>query len=115
MVTKIDKSGFLRGKIESREDILIEGKFEGEIKTEGKIIISRGAYVKGPISCDSIEVGGIVEGEVNSKGSTKIFAFGKIQGDLTTGHLFVEDGGILGGKVTTRERTKFIHSDEMKK
>jgi cytoskeletal protein CcmA (bactofilin family) len=115
MVTRIDRSGILKGKIDSREDILIEGRFEGEISTTEKITVAKGGYVKGPLKCKTIEIAGIVEGDVESTESTKVYSFGKIHGDLITGHLFVEDGGILGGKVTTKERSTLTLDSQNKK
>ena len=101
MTTRIEPSTLLKGNIEAKEDIIIEGRVEGGIATTGKVVVAIGAVVRGPVSSREIEIAGIVEGNVYSSESTKLFARGKIQGDLKTSHLHVEDGGILAGKVET--------------
>jgi len=101
MTTRIEPSTILRGNIEAKEDIVVEGRIEGGIATTGKVTVAKGAIVKGPVNCREVEIGGIVEGNVYSLENAKLLAFGKIQGDLKTGHLYVEDGGILAGKVQT--------------
>lgn len=115
MTTRIEKSTIAKGKLEAKEDILIEGRFEGEVISQNKVTVAKGAFVKGPIKCKEIDIIGIVEGNVFAEDCAKLFAFGKIQGDLKTGHLFVEDGGILAGKVETEGRSKIVQEDEKKR
>ena len=115
MVTRIEAAAVFKGKLEAGEDIVIEGRFEGSVNTTEKITVAKGAFVKGPLACREIDVGGIVEGDVTADECARLFAFGKIHGDLTTGHLFVEDGGILAGKVTTEEKSRIITEPADKK
>jgi cytoskeletal protein CcmA (bactofilin family) len=115
MTTRIEPSTVLKGNIEAREDILIEGRVEGGIATTGKVVVAKGAVVRGPVSSREIEIAGIVEGNVYSTESTKLFARGKIQGDLKTGHLHVEDGGILAGKVQTEMTSQLNTQAEAEK
>lgn len=115
MGTRFDKGAIAKGQLKSKEEILIEGRFEGEIETTEKVTVTKGAYVKGPVRCKEIQIMGIVEGNVFAEDCAKVFAFGKIQGDLKTGHLFVEDGGILAGKIETEGRSKIVPEEEGKK
>jgi cytoskeletal protein CcmA (bactofilin family) len=108
MVTRIEPSTLLKGTLDAKEDVIIEGRVEGSINSTEKVTVVKGAVVRGPVSCREIEIGGIVEGDVCSRECTKLLAFGKVQGDLKTGHLFVEDGGILAGKVSTEERSQHV-------
>lgn len=101
MTTRIEPSTVLKGSIEAKEDIIVEGRVEGGIVTTEKVTVVKGAVVRGPVTSRETEIGGIVEGNVYSRECTKLLAFGKIHGDLKTGHLYVEDGGILAGKVQT--------------
>jgi cytoskeletal protein CcmA (bactofilin family) len=115
MVTRIEPSTFMKGNMESKEEIIIEGKFEGSISSTEKVTVAKGALVKGPVVCKEIDVGGIIEGDVTARECARLFAFGKIHGDLNTGHLFVEDGGVLAGKVSTEERSRIIPEPKDKK
>lgn len=115
MVTKIDKGTFAKGKLDSKEEIIIEGRFEGEISTDAKVTVQKGAFVRGPLKCKEIDVLGIIEGDVFAQDCARVFSFGKIQGDLKTGHLFVEDGGILAGKVQSEGRSKMVPEEGEKK
>lgn len=115
MATRIEKSTTAKGKLEAKEDVLIEGRFEGEIVSQNRVTVAKGAFVKGPIKCKEIDIIGIVEGNVFAEDCAKVFSFGKIQGDLKTGHLFVEDGGILAGRVETEGRSKIVQEGENKR
>lgn len=108
MVTKIEPSTIIKGKLNATEEIVVEGRIEGEVATTEKVVVTKGAIVKGPIICREIEIGGIVEGEVWAKECAKLLSYGKIQGDLKTGHLFVADGAILAGKVATDGRSVLL-------
>lgn len=113
-MAKIDKDALFKGKIDVKEELIIEGKVEGEIVSTDSVKVLRGAYVKGPISCFRLEVGGIIEGNVTVQDFVKVYNFGKIQGDIKTGHLFVEDGAILQGKVEADGRSK-LNLEEKRK
>ena len=115
MVTRIEPGTLAKGKMESKEEVVVEGRYEGPIATSAKVTVAKGATVKGPVSCREIDVAGIVEGNVTASECARLFAFGKIQGDIKTGHLFVEDGGILAGKVTTEERSRIITDPKEKR
>ena len=111
MVTRIEPSSQLKGTLRATEDIIVEGKVEGEVTTTEKVVVAKGAFIKGPVTCKEIEIGGIVEGDVLAKECAKLLAYGKIQGDLKTGHLFVADGAILAGKVTTDGRSALVSEE----
>ncbi len=115
MATRIDKGTFAKGKLDSKEEIIVEGRFEGEILTTAKVTIQKGSFVRGPLKCREIDVFGIIEGDVFAEECARVFSFGKIQGNLKTGHLFVEDGGILAGKIETEGRTKILPEETGKK
>ena len=49
--TRIEKSTSIKGNLKTDSDIRIDGTMDGNIETKGKIIIGKGASVKGNILC----------------------------------------------------------------
>ena len=49
--TRIEKSTSIKGNLKTNSDIRIDGTMDGNIETKGKIIVGRGACVKGNILC----------------------------------------------------------------
>ncbi len=101
MDTRIDKTTTLKGKLETQDPLVVEGTIEGEIKSKGLLTVAQGGRVLGDIDGIEVVVGGLVQGNVTAAGQLVLQSTGKIEGDVRAGHLTVEDGGVLSGKVMT--------------
>ena len=67
-------------------DLLLVGKINGNIRCSGRVEVSEGASVSGDVSCDSLELGGTIEGTVK----TTVLALreqGMIKGKAETARL----------------------------
>ncbi len=113
--TLIGKETMMRGNIESKGSIRIDGRFQGDITGDSDIIIGEEALVQASVNCSNVILAGRVEGNINAEGKLDIRATGVLIGDATVGSLLVEDGAILFGncKMTIRE-DKRISNDVFK-
>ncbi len=86
------------GTIEFREDMHIDGRIEGEIKSQsGKVTIGQAAQIKGNISAGSVNIYGDVQGNVESQ-SCHLNQQAIVNGDITTQKLSMEPGARLSGR-----------------
>ena len=71
----VSKNGELKGDVKT-EDITINGKFTGDIRSEKTLVINNTGSVKGNLEYSSLEVkfGGIIEGMVKHSASLSSFA-----------------------------------------
>ena len=93
--SKIDKNTTLRGNINAKSDIRIDGKVEGELITTGKIILGKDAQVKGKIRCANADIEGVFEGELTLSGTLILKMGSNLQGKVLIQKLIVESGAIF--------------------
>ncbi len=90
----------IKGEIRSEGDVRIDGSVEGIIICKGKIIIGTKGEFKGTLTAANIDVMGLIQGEVISENLLSIKSTGKIEGEVTTKTLIIEQEAILHGNCT---------------
>ena len=82
--------------------VKIDGKFEGEIKTEegGELVVGPKAVVKAEVHVGILTVQGKMEGDVTVSKKLNISSEGQVIGNVTAPALFIEDGAVLEGSVS---------------
>ena len=93
----ISESTNIKGDINTLGDIRIDGTLIGNIKTKGKLVVGPKGKVEGEVTCNSIELSGLIKGKIvvqemfNMKSSAQTF------GDITVGKLSIEPGSVFTG------------------
>jgi len=86
------------GTIEFQNDMHIDGKVEGEIKsTSGQVTIGEKADISGNIKAGEVHVYGTVNGNISSK-LCHLNEKAIINGNITTEKLSMEQGAKLTGR-----------------
>jgi cytoskeletal protein CcmA (bactofilin family) len=86
------------GSIRFSNDMIIDGKIEGEITSEkGKITIGENAKVKGNVTAGEVKVYGNVEGKITSQ-RCELKDKSKINGDIKSKVFSMEEGAQLTGR-----------------
>jgi cytoskeletal protein CcmA (bactofilin family) len=96
----IGKSVAIKGQIQSREDLTIEGQVEGTIEmSEHRLTIDSKGSVKAGINARVVEVQGAIEGTVEAVDKVYIRKGAQFVGDIHSAGLIIEDGGYIKGNV----------------
>jgi len=90
------------GKLSFSDPTRLEGKLKGELHGTALLVIGSTAVVEATIRADRLVVLGKVQGNVSSKSGLEIRAGGRVIGDVDTGKLTVEEGGVLEGRVSMK-------------
>lgn len=88
----------IKGDIESKGDIRIDGQLEGTLDCKGRVVIGPEAKVKGTIHCNNAEILGSVEGDVFATDLLSLKNNASISGNLTMGKFSVEPGARFNGQ-----------------
>ncbi|MDO9535714.1 MAG: polymer-forming cytoskeletal protein [Bacillota bacterium] len=104
--TLIGKETSMKGQLEAKGIIRIEGAFEGEIFTASDVIIGENADVKGDVNCYNATLAGRVEGNVNVQNKLDIRANGILIGDIKAVVLSIEDGAYFSGNSKMEKKDK---------
>jgi len=96
----IGENSVFEGRFYVSGSILIEGKFDGEIKTEDHLTVGPTGKVKTDIYARKVTVGGTLIGNITASEEVDLLSNGKVLGNITTPKLNVEDGVLIQGMVT---------------
>jgi cytoskeletal protein CcmA (bactofilin family) len=96
----IGEGSVFEGRFHVNGSILIEGKFEGDIKTEEQLVVGPTGKVKTDIYARKVIISGTLIGNIIATEEVNLLASGKVLGNITTPKLTVEDGVVTEGKVT---------------
>ncbi len=96
----IGEGSVFEGRFMVEGSIRIEGKFEGEIKTEDQLVIAPTGKVKTDIIAKRVVVGGTLIGNIKASEEVNLLESGKVLGNIETPKLNVEPGVVTKGKVT---------------
>ena len=93
----LGKGSSFKGNLNFEGSIRIDGDFDGEIVGSGTLVIGEGAQIKADIDVGSLYISGDVIGTIDVKEKIKIFATGRLFGNIKTSSIAIEEGGIFEG------------------
>ena len=102
----IAKDTIVKGEIITKGDFRIDGTIEGEIKSEGRLIIGSEGKLIGIIDAVNVDIMGTVEGEVRAKDTLSLKSTGKIRGKIQTSILEIEQKAEFNGTCVMGEELK---------
>src|SRR5437870_9369998 len=93
----------IKGSIKFQKELLIDGKVEGDINSDGVLTVGENAEIRGEIKTKSITVYGKVHGNITVGERCELKSKCVLQGDLKAARLIIEEGATFIGKseVTT--------------
>jgi cytoskeletal protein CcmA (bactofilin family) len=89
-----------QGKLNFQGAVRIDGNFNGEVESEGTLVVGKDACVEGVVHVGQLILSGKIVGEVLSKEKAVLHKTANLQGNLVTPTLMVEEGAVLEGQVT---------------
>lgn len=96
----IGENSVFEGRFYVSGSIVIEGKFEGDIKTEDQLTVGPTGKVKTDIFARKVIIAGTLIGNITASEQVNLVHSGKVLGNIKTPKLIVEQGVVTEGKVT---------------
>lgn len=90
------------GKLSFKGTVRIEGKFIGDIISDGTLNIGKDAQVRGNLAVGELLLSGHFNGEALVKRRTVVYASGVMEGHLQTPKLLTEEGAIIEGQINMK-------------
>ena len=78
----IEKNSSFTGNFISESDFRVDGSFEGNIETKGKVVIGKNGNIDGTIVCVSADIEGKFKGTIHVEDLLSIKSSGEVQGDV---------------------------------
>jgi cytoskeletal protein CcmA (bactofilin family) len=95
----IDQGSEFSGKLSFKDTVRIDGRFEGEISSENTLIVGESGSVTATIKSQVVIISGEVHGEITASGQVVLHKTARVDGNIHSPRLAVEDGALFTGRV----------------
>ena len=89
-----------KGELKAQEDIKIEGRIEGSIIHQQRIVVGAKGEVVATVTAASIDVDGRVQGDMNARKSIKVNQSAVVRGNVRAPSVSITEGANFNGSVT---------------
>ncbi len=97
-VTIVGAGARLEGNVVSAGNLRIDGQVKGQINADGDVTLSPQSQVEADIRAQNASVAGRFKGNLIVKGKAHLARGGRIDGNITSKTLVVEEGGLFHGQ-----------------
>ncbi len=88
----------IKGDVTASGDFRLDGKLEGNIQLNGKLVIGDSGVVNGNVLCMNANIIGTVNGNLSVKELLSLHSSARVKGDILINKLSIEPGAIFTGK-----------------
>jgi cytoskeletal protein CcmA (bactofilin family) len=97
-VTIVGTGAKLDGNVVSAGSLRIDGQVKGQINADGDVVLSPQSKVEADIRAQNVSIAGAFKGNIVVKGKAHLARGGRIDGNITSKTLVVEEGGVFHGQ-----------------
>jgi cytoskeletal protein CcmA (bactofilin family) len=102
-VANIGKSITIRGEVTGEEDLVIEGRVEGRIElVNHHLTVGTNGQIEAEVVAKEVTIVGHVSGNVTATERAEIQESGRLDGDLASPRLLIQEGAELNGSVSMK-------------
>ncbi len=95
--TIIGPDAVLNGDLMISNSARIDGKVNGKVQSKDTITIGNDGIIEGDVTANHVVVGGTIIGNINATGRTVLEHNSRLDGNLRTMILVVEEGALFNG------------------
>lgn len=119
----LDMNATMKGSLVFSDpvNLRINGKFEGDLTTKGKLIIGENADVKANIDGENITIAGSIRGEIKATNLLKFTSTANVVANVEVFRISIESGAVfdgtckmLKGKISLEELSDYLSIEEDK-
>lgn len=86
-----------KGTIRYQGTVRVDGRLEGEIYTDGNLIIGQKAVITAKIQAGTITCQGRITGDIEAKGQVRLLNPAVFNGSITTPSISIDEGVLFNG------------------
>ena len=100
------------GDFNSEGDFRIDGSVEGNIKTNGKVVVGKSGYIKGTLQGSDAYFEGKFSGKLTLSGTLTLISSAEIDGEVVLGKLAVEPGAAFNVTCSMKGSVKGMYGKQ---
>jgi cytoskeletal protein CcmA (bactofilin family) len=90
------------GDLSTGGALRIDGRLEGNVLRADVVVLGVGATMSGDVYAREVVIGGTLTGSVHGTERVELQATAIVTGDILTQSVFVQEGGVVNGRVLMR-------------
>lgn len=95
--TFLGKGAHFKGVVNFEGTVRIDGRLEGEIHTNGTLVVGENAVIKGIVTAGVLMMSGKINGTVTATDKLQLLKPGILVGDIRTPNISIEEGARFHG------------------
>ncbi len=95
----IGKNIQIRGKLSGSEDLVVEGRIEGNVALKNHLTIEQTGVVEADVEVRDLTVNGEMRGDIAADGTVSITNSAKVVGNIRAPRIILEDGARFKGSI----------------
>lgn len=107
----VGKGVVFKGTITYHGTVRIDGTLEGEIHTEGVLLVGEEAVITAKVTAGTIVCKGKITGDIHVKDKMKLRTPARIDGGVTTPMLSIEEGVLFNGTLEMEQPVRTIQRE----
>ncbi len=97
-INMIGEGAVFEGTLRTKSDVRVSGRIIGKLIVEGKAILAQEGAIEGELVATSADVAGRIEGEIHVKERLLLKGSARIDGNVSTARLVIEEGATFNGE-----------------
>ena len=97
------------GSLSFKGMVRIDGRFKGEINTEGTLIVGETAVIDSDIYASNVIISGKIRGNIVAGEKIEILSPGKVFGDIEAPSVAINTGVIFEGNCRTQKGNEMVN------
>ena len=106
--TIIGKGSAISGNLKVNGFIRIDGDIDGNLETDGNVIVGELARIRGNLTAKSVIIGGIIKGNVTASESIKVLSDAAVIGDVISRKVQIDASAVIHGHcISIKDETEY--------
>lgn len=89
----------IRGQVSGSQDLVVEGRIEGRVSLENRLIVQESGSVEADLEVVDAEVLGEVRGDVVASRTAVLHPSARVVGNIRAPRVVIEDGARFSGSI----------------
>jgi len=105
-MTTIGRSLVITGEVTSQEDVLIEGRVNGQVLLrDATVTVGEESHLEADVRAARVVIRGSVHGSISASERIELGATAKVEGSLSANRVVITDGAQFNGGIDMDRRT----------
>ncbi len=104
--TLIGPAAHIKGELISSDNVHIEGRIEGKVRSTKQVVIGEKGLVQAQVEAETVSIRGKLEGDCRATGKVEITGSGQVYGNIAAPRIAVSEGAIFRGASNMNVETK---------